>query len=398
MPFTATTAIKKIAKMRKRLRILQGGSSAGKTIGIMACLIQLMQTKDNWLISVVSESFPHLSRGAIRDFLNIMQENGYYEDEAWNRTTSTYIDPRTKSKIEFFSADTPGKVRGPRRHVLFLNEANNLSYETYTQLSIRTSDTIYIDYNPVAEFWAHEEIINKGIDHDFAILTYKDNEALSSAIVQEIESRRGNKYFWSVYGEGKVGEIEGKIYKDWAMIDEIPHEARLTRYGLDFGYTNDPTAIVALYYYNGGYILDEITYQKGLSNKQIADILKNLDPALVMADSAEPKSVDEIKSYGVNILPVTKGRDSVNQGIQRVQEQRISMTSRSVNGWKEYRNYMWMKDKDGIVTNDPSPIWNHLLDAVRYGFDGLLPTQSTPLEIVGYETGLGGIEIPIYNL
>lgn len=401
MPFTSTTAITKIASMRKRLRILQGGSSAGKTIGILACLIDIAQTRNNKLISVVSESYPHLARGAIRDFLNIMQENAYYDDAAWNRTSSTYTFP-TGSRIEFFSVDTPDKVRGPRRDILFENEANNISYETHQQLAIRTNDIIYIDFNPVAEFWVHDQIINNpelqnGKDYNFEILTYLDNQALSPAIVQEIESRRGNKYFWSVYGLGQIGEIEGKVYKDWAYIDEIPHEARLERYGLDFGYTNDPTSIVAIYYYNGGYILDEVTYQRGLSNRAIADILKNIDSALVMADSAEPKSIDEIKSYGINILPVTKGKDSVNQGIQMVQEKRISITKRSTNGIKEYRNYMWQKDKDGIVINTPVDAFNHFLDAARYGFESL-GGYTAPLEIIGYELGLGGVELPVYNL
>ena len=167
-----------------------------------------------------------------------------------------------------------------------------------------------------------------------------------------------------------LGEAEGLIYKDWKTISEIPHEARLERYGLDFGYTNDPTAIVAIYRYNGGFILDEIAYLKGLSNKQIADILLNTDKALVIADSAEPKSIDEIKQYGINILPAKKGQDSVRQGIQFVQSQKISVTQRSINILKEQRNYLWQTDKDGFSTKDPGVIYNHSMDAIRYGLDG----------------------------
>lgn len=371
MQFSATTAIKKIAAMRTRVRILQGGSSAGKTIGIIACLIDYAATHPGELISVVSETMPHLKKGAIRDFLNIMQAHGYYDDNAWNRTDYIYTFTNN-TKIEFFSADSSDKVRGPRRDVLFMNEANNMSYETYTQLSIRTNKMIYIDFNPVAEFWVHTEVIPKVV-HDFAILTYLDNEALPAAIVQEIESRKGNKYFWQVYGLGEIGETEGKVYTGWRIIDEIPFEARLVRRFLDFGYTNDPTAIGSIYYYNGGYILHEECYQKGLSNKQIADILLSLDQpnVLVKADSAEPKSIDEIKGYGVNIQPAAKGKDSVVNGIQRVQDEKISITSESTNGIKEYRNYLWARDKDGKSLNVPIDLWNHFLDGMRYGFDGL---------------------------
>jgi phage terminase large subunit len=305
-----------------------------------------------------------------------MQTHGYYKDDNWNKTNFTYSF-ETGSSIEFFSADQPSKVRGPRRDVLFINECNNLPFETYTQLSIRTNDFIFLDYNPVSSFWVHDEVIPK-FEHDFIIVTYKDNEALPQTIVNELESRRNNKAFWQVYGEGKIGEAMHRIYTGWAMVDDIPHEARLVRYGMDFGYTNDPTAIVAIYYYNGGYILDEVIYQKGLSNKDIADIL-NVNPrATVIADSAEPKSIDEIKSYGVIVLPATKGQGSINQGIQYIQEQRISVTKRSTNLWKEYSNYLWMTDRDGKILNVPQDFLNHCCDALRYGFDKINPDNQIP--------------------
>jgi phage terminase large subunit len=355
-----------------------GGTSASKTISILLWLIDYAQSAKGKLISVVSESFPHLKRGAIRDFLNIMQAHKYYKDSLWNKTDYTY-NFESGSKIEFFSADQPGKVRGPRRDILFINEANNIPYETYTQLEVRTKDMIWLDWNPVSEFWFYSNDISGEVpvkdrdDCDFLILTYKDNEALDPNIVKAIEARRGNKNWWKVYGLGELGDAEGRIYKDWLTIDEIPHEARLERYGLDFGYSNDPTAIVGVHYYNGGYILDQVAYQKGLSNKQIADILKNLPLATVFADSAEPKSIDEISSYGISIMPSQKGQGSVNQGIQYVQDQRISVTKRSLDLLKEYRNYLWLTDKDGKIINDPSPIYNHLMDAVRYAIESLKP-------------------------
>lgn len=362
--FIETTATKKIKQLRKRIRAVAGGTSASKTISIMIWLIGYAQSTENELLSVVSETLPHLKRGAIRDFLNIMQEHHYFKDDRWNKTDFIYTF-ETGSKIEFFSADQPSKVRGPRRDVLFINEANNISYETYTQLEIRTKKIIWLDWNPIAEFWFYTEVMGK-IDSDFITLTYKDNEALEESIVQTIESRKSNAGWWKVYGEGQLGEAEGLIFKGWKMIDEIPHEAKLEGYGLDFGYTNDPTAIVAVYKHNGGFLLDEIAYQKGLSNKQIADILSNIERGLVIADSSEPKSIDEIAGYGISIIGATKGKDSVLQGIQYLQGQKISVTKRSTNILKEQRNYLWLTDKDGKPVNEPSPIYNHSIDAIRY--------------------------------
>jgi len=392
--FYATTATHKLLKLAKRIRGIAGGTSASKTISILLILIDYAQTKHNELTSVVSETMPHIKRGAERDFKNIMQSHNYWKDSAWNATDHIY-NFQTGSRIEFFSADSPDKVRGPRRDILFLNEANNISFDAYTQLEIRTKKIIWLDWNPTNEFWFYTEILNKS-DVDFIKLTYKDNEALDENIVRSIESRRDNKNWWLVYGLGELGEVEGKIYKDWALIDSIPHEARLERYGLDFGYSSDPAAIVAIYYYDGGYILDEITYQKGLLNKQLADIIKNLSPALVMADSAEPKSIDELKSYGINVLPCIKGQGSVNKGIDYVQTQRISMTKNSLNLIKEYRNYLWKTDKDGNILIIPDVGFDHTMDAVRYGLDSLKGEQE---EIYIPQTvGLGGATIGGYSI
>jgi len=377
MAFTETTALHKLLKMKKRLRISQGGARAGKTIGILMILIDMAQTQDKKIISVVAESVPFLKRGPIRDFLQIMQEQGYYEEARWNRTDFIYTF-ETGTMIEFFSADNSGKVRGPARHHLFMNECNNMSYEIYQQLAIRTSGTIFLDYNPVQQFWVHDELIPNQ-DHDFNILTYKDNEALAPAIVEEIERRKINKAFWQVFGLGLIGEAEGKIFKDWAIIDEIPHEARLEVRGLDFGYARDPMALCDIYYYNGGYIIDELACRVGMLNRQTADLILNqADPhVLTIADSAEQKSIAEMAEYGVNITGVVKrggiGASTgnketfTNSAIQFVQEQRMSMTKRSTNFIKSYRNFMWQTDKDGKII----PKYDHYLSdpmmAVVYG-------------------------------
>jgi phage terminase large subunit len=200
---------------------------------------------------------------------------------------------------------------------------------------------------------------------------------LPDVIREEMESDKLNrpslyKYKWL----GEPSSKEAKIYKGWLKTEDIPHEARLSSIGLDFGYTNDPTAIIAIYYYNGGYILDEIAFRKGLSNKQIADIINlylsnRQENVLTIADSAEPKSIDEIRMYGVSIIGATKGAGSVNQGIQFVQSQKISVTEKSLNLWEAYQNYLWEVDKDGKLLNTPNHMFSDALDAVRYGFNSV---------------------------
>lgn len=366
MAYTATTATNKLLKLNKRLRVVSGGTAASKTISILLILIDYSQTHEGQLISIVSESMPHIKRGAMRDFLNIMKTHGYYKEDEWNRTDSIYTFPNG-TQIEFFGVDSPDKVRGPRRDVLFINECNNVNYETFNQLEVRTRKHVWLDFNPVSEFWFYEHIHgNDDFDYQFVTLTYKDNEALGEEVVKSIESRKGNKNWWQVYGLGQLGEVEGRIYTGWKIIDTIPHEARLVGRGLDFGYTNDPTAIDDIYEYNGGYIIDERLHRKGMTNKQIADFLNSLEFTQTIADSAEPKSIDEIDSYGVTILPAIKGKGSINQGISLVQSLPISITKRSVNTIKEYRNYLWKTDRVGKTINIPQDFDNHHMDDIRY--------------------------------
>lgn len=371
--FSITTATQRISKLNKKIRAVQGGTSASKTISILLYLIDRAQSdKSKTLTSVIAESTPHLKRGALRDFKNIMMEHKYWKDNLWNATDSIYTF-ETGSQMEFFSADQPDKLRGARRDRCFINEANNVHLDAFDQLEVRTKEFIFLDWNPTNEFWFYTDVLNKRDDVEHIILTYKDNEALSQEIVNSIEQRKGRKGWWQVYGEGQLGEVEGKIYRDWVIIDEIPPEARLERRGLDYGYTNDPTAIVDVYKWNGAFIWDEVTYQKGLSNRQIADILMNQDNSniLVIPDSAEPKSNDELIMYGVNLLPASKGQGSVNHGIQVVQSQRIFVTKRSINIIREYRNYLWETDRDGKILNTPEGGFDHAMDAGRYAMETL---------------------------
>lgn len=382
--YIQTTALNKLLRLKKRIHGVQGGTSASKTISILQILIDKCQRDETpQLTSITSESMPHLKRGAIRDFKSIMVEHGYWDDRRWNATDFIYTF-ETGTPLEFFSLDMPHKVRGPRRKRLFINEANNISKETFDQLEVRTENEIWLDWNPTVEFWFHTDILNNpSFDADFIILTYKDNEGLPQSIVKSIESRRNNKNWWKVYGEGQLGEVEGRIYTGWEVIDEVPMFAQLEKYGLDFGYSNDEAGIVGVYRANGGVILDEVLYRKGMTNKDIAEVFLSNPQALVIADSSEPKSIDEIASYGVKIIPAHKGKDSVSYGIQYVQGLHIYVTKRSVNLLKEYRNYLWLTDKNGKIINEPQDFMNHLLDAVRYALTINQPKFVQPTSVGG---------------
>lgn len=372
---TPTTAFTKIAKLSQPIRVVQGGTSAGKTYSILQYLILLsLNKKNNFLISIVAESIPVLKRGAYKDFQDILIQMGIYTESNHNKTDRTYT--HNNCTFEFFSADDSTKLRGSRRDILFINEANNISFEAYQELNVRTRKFTFLDYNPSAPFYAHTELIDKdGVD--FLVLTYKDNEFLDNKIVQEIESweakSSASDYWanrWKVMGLGQLGLQSGAIITDWKEIDSVPKNAELLGSGLDFGFTNDPSALVSVYRYNGEIIVDEVLYQKGLLNSQLASIIKssNSKNAIIYADSAEPKSIAELKYYGLVVLPVMKGKDSINYGLQLIQEQSLRVTSRSTNLIKELQNYTWMKDKEGYSTSIPIDTYNHIIDALRYFF------------------------------
>ena len=365
-----TTAQTKIKALRKRIRIVQGGTSSSKTFTILPLLIQYAIQTPNSEISVVSESIPHLKRGALKDFLKIMDWTNNMNHNNFNKSNLTYKFSNG-SYIEFFSADQPDKLRGARRDILFINECNNVAFESYQQLAIRTKKFIYLDYNPTNEFWVHTELMNEPTS-DFIILTYKDNEALDPSIVKEIEKAKVKaetssywENWWKVYGLGQIGTLEGVIFNNWQSIDTIPNDARLIGYGLDFGYSNDPTAIVEVYKWNDKRIVNEICYQKELSNSQIAKYITQKLPAY--CDSAEPKSIAELTKLGVRAFGVTKGSDSINFGIQTMQSQEYLVTKQSTNLINELRKYSWNKDKKtGAKLNKPIDDFNHAIDAFRY--------------------------------
>jgi phage terminase large subunit len=367
--FKRTTATNKVLALKRRTKIIQGGTAASKTYSILAVLINKAIQQPNLEISVVAESIPHLRRGALKDFLKILKWTNRFNDEQFNKSLLTY-NFKNGSVFEFFSADDSSKLRGARRDILYINECNNVTFESYNELAIRTKKEVFLDFNPANEFWVHTELKDEP-DADFIILTYKDNEALDKSIVEQIEKNRlkaSTSTYWSnwwrVYGLGEIGMLEGVIFSNWKQIDKVPSEAKLIGIGLDFGYTNDPTAAVEIYSYNGTRILNELVYKTGMINSDIAKILPDSCP--IYADSSEPKSIEEIRRYGKTIKGVTKGKDSINFGIQIMQSQEYLVTSNSTNLIKELRGYIWDTDKTGTRLNKPIDFNNHSIDAIRY--------------------------------
>ena len=372
MQVKKTKALTKLRSLNSRTKIVRGGTSAGKTICILLILIDYAIKNKGKEISVVSESVPHLRRGAYKDFLGILKSMNRYKDVQLNKSTLKYTFTNG-SYIEFFSTDQPDKLRGARRTDLYINECNNIPFDAYQQLVVRTSGNVWLDYNPSSVFWVDKELIGKE-DTDFVTLTYKDNDSLPVSIVNEIEKAKEKgktstywANWWRVYGLGELGSLEGACIPDWKEIDTVPFEARLLGYGMDFGYSVDPTTLIALYKWNDSYIFDEVLYKKGMLNRDIHRFLEaNNIKESITADSAEPKSIAELQQYGNNIHGVSKGRDSVVYGINLINQNEIFITSRSKNLKRELAGYVWAKDKEGNTLQKPTGEHPDCIDAARY--------------------------------
>ena len=325
--------------------------------------------KHKLLISVVSESLPHLRKGAIRDFFNIIDSTPK-SDPRYNMSEHTYN--YGNGVIEFFGADEADKVRGPRRDILFINEANNVPWETARGLDIRTRLLTIADWNPVSEFWCHEHWIGNP-ENEYIHSTYLDAvNVIPKEIVANIESNKNDANWWNIYGLGKLGKVEGLVYPSFEQVDMLPGGDLF--YGLDFGYSNDPTVLTANVINGDRLYSSELIYEKGLTNDAISYRMTELGVKQrfdeIFADSAEPKSIEEIYQHGFNIKPAPKGQGSVEYGHQKVRQYKQYWTKDSVNCIKEQRNFRYIPDKNGKLTDKTTHNFSHGMDSRRYAIMG----------------------------
>jgi phage terminase large subunit len=375
MAFKYTTAIGKIRAMKARKKVIQGGSSAGKTFGILPILIDKATKTPHLEISVVSQTIPQLRRGALKDFAKIMKLTGRWVEARYNKSLLTY-NFANGSYIEFFSADQEDRIRGPRRHILYINEANRLTFDTYHQLSTRTEKDIYLCFNPTAEFWAHTEVLNEA-NSELLVLTYKDNEALPQNVLDDfntakIKAAKGSNYWTNyvkVFIEGQVGNLQGVVFEDWETVETIPSAARLEGYGVDFGFSDSAFAMVGVYTLDGSYYFKEIVYSTGLTNLQAAEAIKRTDfdiNAIIYADSAEPKSIYALQLENLNIAPCASKTDIRGYSIDKLQSRTFYVDQDSTNLIDNLRRYIWATDKQGKSTGKPKKEHDHAIDGILY--------------------------------
>lgn len=364
----------KIAATKGRIRVIQGAGGSSKTYSILQYLIILCtKAKKPLTISVVAESFPHLRRGAMKDFFDILKTEGLYKAKDHNKTNHSYS--LNDCVVEFFGVEDASKLRGARRDVLFVNEGNNINREAFTQLQMRTKALTFIDYNPSHLAWIREYIG----DENFVKLTYLDNEFLPAANVEyyleAIKKAEAGSPYWKnfveVYVYGNEGVIEGAVLDNWEIIEEVPYGATYLGAGMDFGFTNDPTAITKVYRHDGKIILKQSLYKKGMLNSAIASHILNddeLKSGIIICDSSEPKTIAELRSYDIPIKGVTKGAGSILSGLGIMQGYDLLVTACSEDLIVELRNYVWEKNKDGESVGVPIDKFNHLIDGIRYFF------------------------------
>ena len=357
-----THVFSKLVQADERVVISQGGTSSSKTYSMLQLLYLIAFKKQGVIISIVSETLPHLKRGAMRDFFKILLADGLYSEKYHDKTNNIYRVG--ESMIEFFSADSGDKVRGARRDYLFINECNNVTFETYNQLEVRTKNQIFLDYNPSHEFWVHEYLLKDSINHRFIKSTYKDNPYLDENIVKSIESRMHiDPNWWRVFGEGELGFSESIIFTHWKQCKQVP--VGNVVYGLDFGY-NHPTVLVKVTEADGIYYAEQLLYESHLTNQQLIEKLKVLIPnrtADIWADYSRPEQIREIYLAGFNIKDANK---DVKKGIDSVKSKELFIHEASVEGIKEMRSYSWKKDRNDKMLEEPIKANDDFVDALRY--------------------------------
>lgn len=356
---------------KDRIAILQGGTRSGKSYSAIQYLITKAIEEKGVMISVVRKSFPSLRISALRDFKNILKGWDIWNEDSWYASENSYTFDNGSS-IEFLSVQDSERRKGTKRNYLFIDEANELNYEDYFQLSIRTTDKIILAYNP--SFPTNHWIFQQVLTHPEAtryITTYRDNPFLDDVLVAEIERlEHTSPSYWKVYGLGIEGVVEGLVFDNIEVVDIIPEESELMGYGIDFGYSNDPTALVALWKTPEGILFDEIVYMKSLLSNQIANFIRaaynQFGKKEVIADSSDPRLIEEIFRNGINIKPAVKGPDSILAGIDIMKQHKIFLTKKSENLVNEFYSYTYKKNKNEEWLNEPIDSNNHAIDACRY--------------------------------
>jgi len=354
----------------------QGGTSSGKTYAIMQNLFLHAIEEPNQVITTVGQDIPNLKVGALRDAENIVDSSELLQQyiSSYNKTDRIFHF-FNGSVLEFKSYDDWQDAKSGKRDYLFMNEANGIPKPIWDELYFRTKKKSYLDYNPNTEFWVHSDLIGKD-NVQLIISDHRHNTFLDQKIHDKIEAIEDPE-LWKVYARGLTGKLEGVIFRDYNVISNVSLDAKLIGYGLDFGYTNDPTALIAMYNQNGELVLDELIYEKRLLNVDISNRLRELNiGGTIIADSAEPKSIAELQSYGWMVEPAKKGQDSIRQSINILKRYKINVTQSSHNLKKELNNFKWKQNKDGKLENVPVDFLNHAIDATRYVCLNLLDNVS----------------------
>lgn len=351
----------------------KGGTRSGKTWATLQMFHILCTNSEKPLvISCVAATLPMVKRGMQRDFKAMLVTEGVWNENAFNKTEGTYTYPNG-CMIEFFGVDNASKVHGSARDILFVNEAQGIPREIFRQLDIRTRKKVVIDFNPVRKFWGETEFVG---DRYITIRsTYKDNPYLTKEQVGAIEKNKNDTNWWRVYGEGETGGVEGNVYPEYEVIEDMPETFTGRCLGLDFGFVNDPTAIVDIRFHGWDLYVDLLCYETGLLNSHIADYLtgNGLNKLITVCDNAEQKSIVELQQRRIKAIPCVKGKGSVAGGIAQVKQFKLHVTKRSVKLLDELDNYKWIKDEStDTYTNEAIDAWNHALDALRYGVDYLI--------------------------
>ena len=360
-----TNVFHKAYRSNTRITCLQGGTRSSKTYSLCQLFIVKCLEETGKVFTICRKTLPALKGTAYRDVISILKDLELYNEANHNKSELSYS--LNGNLLEFISVDQPVKIRGRKRNYLWCNEANEFNYEDWQQLILRTTEKIYLDYNPSDPYsWIYEKVITRD-DCTFLKSTYLANQFLDKDTIAEIERLKDlDPDYWRVYGMGEIGSVSTQIFRQWNLVDDV--QGRLIGYGLDFGFTNSPTALVEVRQLDDSLYIRELLYEKRLTNTDLANKMKELGidrTTEIVADSAEPKSIEEIYRQGFNIKPAKKGA-GIHLGIDIMRRYKLNITKDSLNAIKEFRSYKWATDKNGDVLNAPVKVNDHLVDAVRY--------------------------------